>query len=102
MPVASLPVETMIEIEPSGLTVFGEFWSLKRVQPSGFSTSRSVRTASLHAAMGGKKDAKASEGKCGEGKCGEGKCGAAPAKAGGNDAKAGEGKCGEGKCGGSL
>lgn len=55
-----------------------------------------------HAAMGGKKDAKASEGKCGEGKCGEGKCGAAPAKAGGNDAKAGEGKCGEGKCGGSL
>ena len=42
-----------MEIEPSGLTVFGEFWSLKRVQPSGFSTSRSVRTASLHAAMGG-------------------------------------------------
>ena len=53
-----------------------------------------------HAAMGQKKDAKASEGKCGEGKCGEGKCGgSAPAKPVANDAKAGEGKCGEGKCG---
>lgn len=51
MPVASLPVETMIEIEPSGLTVFGEFWS-QRVQP-GLQHVTQRTTASLHAAMGG-------------------------------------------------